>query len=318
LNAKRQTPSPEAEGTPFGVGPAEVRGLVSELAQPRELAEVPSFRIGAFNLYNLFGQKKDSTNRRSGPPPSKERLQALGAMILEMDADAIAFEEVQDERVLSDLFRDYVNGKLDDRQKFKSFVVIPARDPRGINVALATRLAVVGAMTFHDREFGPIRKRPTRFSRDLLGVDLYATPTYRFLFFVAHLKSMIGGRSAAAKRRLEAKEIRTILEKPAFGSSRGFIQQDMLLAGDMNDDPKSTVARILEGSGATSLRDVLSEVDPNYTYPTHNRRKKVRLDFILASPSIRVNTPRIHQTNPVAPVASDHFAVSATVAVPRR
>ena len=304
----------------FGLDEAQVENLTNVLTRREELRDVPSFRIGAFNLYNLFGKRRDVNSQRPSSPTGKKRLDALGQMILDLDADAIAFEEVQNERVLSDLFRSRVNPELKRQRKrpFESFVLIPARDPRGINVALATRLAVNGAMTFHDREFGPRTKRPTRFSRDLLGVELYATRNYRFLFFVAHLKSKIGGKSSEAKRRLEAKEIRAILEEPVFGSQQTYIQQDMILAGDMNDDPGTRVIKVLEGEpGKGRLRDVLADVEPNFTFPTHNRYKKTRLDFIFTSPSIRVESPTIHRDNPAAAAASDHYAVSANVTVPQ-
>jgi endonuclease/exonuclease/phosphatase family metal-dependent hydrolase len=297
-----------------------VESLERTLTRRSELRVVPSFRIAAFNLYNLFGKDKDVYSQRPGAAVTKNRFKALGTMILDLDADAIAFEEVQNEKVLSDLFRQNVNPTLKRRRQrpFDSFVVIPARDPRGINVALATRLAVNGAMTFHDRQFGPRSQRPTRFSRDLLGVEIYATPTYRFLFFVAHLKSKLGGDTAEDKRRLEAKEIRKILDEPAFGAERTFIAQDMILAGDMNDEPKTPVIKRLIGKGRNTLQDVLATVKPNYTFPTHNRYKKARLDFIFSSASIRVDSPLIHHDNPVAVLASDHYPVSATVEVPKR
>jgi endonuclease/exonuclease/phosphatase family metal-dependent hydrolase len=304
----------------FGWGRVPIENLEKTLTRRNELRVVPSFRIAAFNLYNLFGKAKDVNSRQPGPPVTKNRLEALGKMILDLDADAIAFEEVQNEKILSVLFRKAVNAKLKRRNQrpFDSFVVIPARDPRGINVALATRLVVNGAMTFHDREFGPRTKRPTRFSRDLLGVEIFATPTYSFLFFVAHLKSKLGGESAEDKRKLEAKEIRKILDEPAFGAQRTFIEQDMILAGDMNDEPKTPVIKRLIGKGRNALRDVLATVDPNYTFPTHKRYPKARLDFIFASASIRLDSPLIHHDDPVAALASDHYPVSATVAVPKR
>jgi endonuclease/exonuclease/phosphatase family metal-dependent hydrolase len=307
------------EDIQFGSSEAQVESLTETLTRRTELREVPSIRIGAFNMYNLFGKRRDVYSQRPGSPTAKTQLDALGKMILDLDADAIAFEEVQNERVLSDLFRSRVNPALKRRKQrpFESFVLVPARDPRGINVALATRLAVNGAMTFHDREFGPKSKRATRFSRDLLGVEIYATPSYRFLFFVVHLKSKIGGKTAEAKRRLEAKEIRSILDKPTFGSPRTFIEQDMILAGDMNDSPGSTVIKILQGTGRTALQDVLAGVDPDFTFPTHTRYAKTRLDFVFSSPTIRLESPLIHRTNPAAAAASDHYAVSATVSVPR-
>jgi endonuclease/exonuclease/phosphatase family metal-dependent hydrolase len=288
--------------------------LVDTLKRPGELPLVPSITIASYNAYNLFGDDPDPHSQRASPPAPDEQLAALGEKILELDAAAIAFQEVQNKVVLSRLFKDYVNPKLPDDLKFTTFVCVPSHDPRGINVALATRLAVRGTMSFQDREFGALDERAKKFSRDMLGVHLFATPTYQFLFFVSHLKSKMGGDSATFKRELEAKEARSILEEPAFGCCPSFIGQDLVLCGDMNDDPDSDVIATLRGDGATALRDVLSELPDAKSYPTHKRYKKTRLDYIFASPSIKISDPAIHTIGP-SKEASDHFPVSAVLTV---
>ena len=217
--------------------------LTGVLARPEELPRVQEFRVASYNAWNLFGEAHDVYSSRPSDPASDEQLDALAKMILNLHADAIAFQEVQNEKVLASLFRERVNPKIKDAPyRFTTFVCIPARDPRGINVALTTRLAVRGSVTFHDREFGPSDDNAVRFSRDLLGVELFATPEYRFLMFVAHLKSKMGGDEATGKRRLEATEIRTILQDPQMGGNP-YIDQDLVLCGDMNDDPDSDVVR---------------------------------------------------------------------------
>lgn len=294
---------------------ARIEGLTDVLARPEELPEVETFRIAAYNVHNLFGKKPDVHSSQPDPPAPAEQLDALAKMILGLEADAIAFEEVQNEKVLADLFRSRVNRRIRDRAyRFSSFVCIPARDPRGINVALATRFAVRGSLTFHDREFGPKRGSAVRFSRDLLGTELFATPEYRFLFFVAHLKSKMGGEESQDKRSLEAKEIRSIIEEPQFGGGKPYIKQDMVICGDMNEDPGEKPIKILKGSGVKALKDVLATAGP--TYPTHTRYKKTRLDYIFASRSLKIEDPKVHNDNlELAREASDHFPVSATIRV---
>lgn len=288
--------------------------LTGVLARPEELPPAQEFRIASYNAWNLFGEAPDVHSARPSDPASDEQLDALAKMILSLRADAIAFQEVQNEKVLAALFRERVNPKIRDAlYRFSSFVCIPARDPRGINVALATRLAVRSSVTFHDREFGPSDEDAVRFSRDLLGVELFATREYRFLMFVAHLKSKMGGEQAEGKRRIEANEVRTILQEPQIGGNP-YLDQDLVLCGDMNDDPDSEVVRILKegmGPGAKPLRDVLGNLR---SYPTHTRYKKTRLDYILASPTIAIEEPEVHTDEP-ATEASDHYPVSATVRV---
>jgi len=294
---------------------AAVQPLTDVLVRPGELPDVPEFRIASYNAYNLFGDKPDVHSSRPNPPAPEEQLDALGEMILSLEADAIAFQDVQNEKILGELFRTRVNPKISDKEyRFTSFVCIPARDPRGINVALATRLAVNGTLTFHDKDFGPLDEHAKRFSRDLLGVELFATKSYRFLFFVAHLKSKLGADHGVGKRALETHEIRTILETPQFGGNP-FIAQDMVLCGDMNDDPGSEAVAILKGGGPTELVDVLGQLESAMSFPTHHRYKKTRLDYILASPTLSISDPKIHTDEEEAPEASDHYPVSATVRV---
>lgn len=294
-----------------------VQQLTQVLARPEELPEVDELVVAAYNAHNLFGPAPPASSRAE--PKSEEELKALAKMIRGLDASVIAFEEVQDRDTLSRLFREYVNPKLDKASRFTSFVCLPSHDPRGINVAIATRLAVRASVSFTDRDFGPLDDKSTSFSRDLLGVELFGTPSYRFLFFVAHLKSKLARsdeerEAGDEKRRIEAGEIRTILEDPPFGAAP-FIDQDMLLCGDMNDDPDSDVLQILTG-GDKPLRDLL---DPDVrSYPTHTRYKKTRLDYILASPSVSAFA-EVYQGDPddpaTAKLASDHFPVRATLRV---
>lgn len=287
----------------------QVENLLKVLKRPDELPPIPEFRIAAYNVYNLF----DEASER---PPKERQLEALGEMIISLNADAIAFEEVENEEVLSHLFADRVNPKLQEEEKYTAFVWVPGNDRRGINVALATRLSVRGTLSFHDREFGPSDASAVKFSRDLLGVEINATPDYKFLFFVSHLKSKIGGEVAEEKRRMEAHEIRSILAEPAFGG-KPFVEQDMVFAGDMNDDPDSRVIDVFVGDGV--LKDVLSTVEPNTTFPTRGKWPPTRLDYLFASPSIapRIEDQRIHRDGPAA-AASDHYPVSVTVRVPHR
>jgi endonuclease/exonuclease/phosphatase family metal-dependent hydrolase len=294
------------------------------LKRPAELRYRKDFRIGTYNVHNLFGDKPDVYSSQPDPPAPVEQLKALGNMIRQLDADAIAFQEVQNEAVLKHLFQDYVNPALrrNGEDTFDTFVFVPARDPRGINVALATRLAVRGTVTFHDYEFGPVDEHAVRFARDLLGVEVFATPKYSFLFFVAHLKSKLARSQAQSehaeeKRQLEANEIRELLGESVFGG-KPYIAQDLVLAGDMNDDPDSDVIAILRGKNPTALRDLMADVEPNYTYPTHHRRAKTRLDFIFASPTmvdhVDLGSLKIHRDDPAA-VASDHYPSSLSLKV---
>lgn len=290
-------------------GEAHVELLTDTLVKPGDLLERASFRVASYNLHNLFG--KDNPKNK---PASPGQLRALVEVIAELDADVLALQEVGDRGPLIDILR-RVNRRL-KRDEGYTIALTPSHDPRGINVAVATRFSERGRFTFQDREFGG-DDETLKFSRDLLGVQIAATPTYTFLLFVTHLKSKLArseaeGRRATRKRGLEAAEIRAILEDRQLG----YIRQPLLLAGDMNDDPGTDPIKTLCGQGPKALKDVLAAAHPaDYTYPTHRKRKRTRLDYILASSKIKVVDYKIHRDNPQAVAASDHYPVSVTVKV---
>jgi endonuclease/exonuclease/phosphatase family metal-dependent hydrolase len=286
--------------------------LTKVLRTPRQLRETDRITIAQYNVYNLFG------NYAKNPKPD-DQMEALGKVIVGLSPDVIAFAEVQNEWILRRLFQDWVNPQLTEADKYDAFVCIPANDRRGINVALVTRLSVRGAMTFHDREIDTGGEDPIRFSRDLLGVKIQATPDPNdtYIHFASHLKSQIGGAAAAEKRGLEATEIVNIFTEPTFGD-RPFIDQGCTLGGDMNEQPDKAAVDMLRQGGLT---DAFAAVEPNYTYPTainqgalQRRYPEQRLDYIFTTPSMtqRLSEPIIYREE-ATDEASDHYPLTAVL-----
>jgi endonuclease/exonuclease/phosphatase family metal-dependent hydrolase len=296
--------------------PELIQSLSTVLRRPHELEHTDSIRVAAYNVYNLL----DDSGRR---PKPKEEMRAIGEMIRHMNADVIAFAEVQDEAMLKTLFDTYVNSKLEGSAKYDGFVCLTGNDQSGINVALVTRLSIRGVLTFQDRQFdASTSKRAMKFSRDLLGVAIQMTPdkAHTYLHFAAHLKSKIGGEAADRKRRMEAEEIVEILTEDTFGGP--MMDRNFLLTGDMNDDPDGHAVGVFRSAGLT---DSLPLTDANRTYPTlinaspTGRRKyqETRLDYLFASASIasRLSDVTVHRTPDAADRASDHYPISARLAV---
>ena len=291
---------------PLPEGEVQALPLRKTLRLPKDLKKRSRIRVASYNVYNLFGEGADT-------PKPEEELEALGEMILGLDADLISFAEVDGIDTLKELFQTRVNPKLKENDKYDAYLCIPANDRRGINVALATRLSVRGKMSFSDREFERDGKA-IKFSRDLLGAMIQATPNpaHSFLYFAGHLKSKIGGDSAEEKRRLEATEVINILSESTFGGP--FLSQPLLLAGDLNDDPDSPVIDVLKGG---PLADLFESVKPNTTYPTElpkRKRPPTRLDYLFASDAMKAKMTdlTIHREEP-ADQASDHYPISAVM-----
>lgn len=289
-----------------------IQSLSTVLRRPHDLPHTNEIRVAAYNVYNML----DETGRR---PKPVEEIRAIAEMIRYMDPDVIAFSEVQDEAMLKELFTTYINPKLEDSARYDGFVCLTGNDPGGINVALVTRLSIRGVLTFQDRQFDASTGRtPMKFSRDLLGVAIQMTPdkAHTYLHFAAHLKAKIGGDRADQKRRMEAAEIVEIFSDDTFGCP--LMSRDLLLTGDMNDDPGGHAIGVFTSAG---LADSLAGGNANNTYPTlinasaRGKRKypETRLDYMFASPSIapRLSDVAVHRTPPAADRASDHYPISA-------
>ena len=171
----------------------QVHQLRDVLRRPAELPRRAEITVASYNVYNLFGESAER-------PKPEEQLDALGEMILKLNADIISFAEVEDVETLKSLFRSRVNNELEGDDKYDAFICVPANDPRGINVAMATRLSVRGKMSFSDREFGSMEERATRFSRDLLGVKISGDAGRRLELPVFRRASEIENRRRARGR----------------------------------------------------------------------------------------------------------------------
>jgi hypothetical protein len=88
---------------------SEVTPVVVEVADEhartaRGAPDVPSFRIAASAYATCSATEPDCIRPARTPAPEKQ-LKAIGAMILETEASAIAFEEVQNRAILAKVIR---------------------------------------------------------------------------------------------------------------------------------------------------------------------------------------------------------------------
>jgi endonuclease/exonuclease/phosphatase family metal-dependent hydrolase len=297
--------------------------VVSDPAQIEVLNEMPPSRppapaarpardhviVAAYNVLNLFDDVDDPYHQdESTPAKPREELEKLAAMLREIDADVIAFEEVENRSYLERFLEVFV-----PEMGYAHVVHFEGNDLRGIDVCLASRLPV-GTVTSHrHRSFPGVSGEPRRFERDLLCVTIEPPSCKAFEVWVVHLKSNFGGRDAAEPIRLtEANALRHILDERLKAEP----QARVILCGDFNDTWDSATMKTIVGEGATAMRCFASEL-PAETHVTYNREPyRTMIDFLLFSPamaeSYREKSYRIH-AGQTASAASDHNAVSASI-----
>ena len=166
--------------------------------------------------------------------------QRVAERILEMDADVLALQEVEDVATLRNFVREYLDSA------YRHIVLIEGNDPRLIDVALVSRLPLGQAASWqHARH----KSEPTGlpiFGRDVLEVEVLAPGRAKRLFtvYVNHLKSKYTEHrtgplheqeleDAAKRRRMQAETLIEIVEKQQRPDGL------YVVLGDMNDSPTS-------------------------------------------------------------------------------
>ncbi len=122
-------------------------------------------------------------------------------------------------------------------------------------------------------------------------------------------------RAAGDLRVWQARRVLATLERAAEGAP-------VVLLGDLNDVPESEPLRILRSSATLPLRDCWAAHrpgDPGHTYARTNpwavfrAGTDRRIDYALASPTLRVAAAALALTDPPA---SDHYALRVTLRTP--
>lgn len=223
-------------------------------------------KVGTFNLNNLFSRfnfkgrieailagdtglsvtytfddPQDYTIRSFMGRLVKEKDEAATALIarriMEMDADVLAVQEVEDLPALQHFNRDYLKGL------YPFQALVEGNDPRLIDVGVLSKLPI-GALTSWRFASHPAEPDSPIFSRDLLEVEILDPKRRKRLFtlFNTHLKSqylapnenpVTGKQRADLTRRQQAEVIERILIERTRPNSA------FVLLGDMNDSPES-------------------------------------------------------------------------------
>ena len=177
-------------------------------------AHATTIKVATYNIYWL--DDEISSARR-------DRLQQV---IRELDADIIAFQEIQSRSALVNILPDhYEIGILDDEEELQE-LAIAVRHP----LAIAS-LKMIFPEERHEKGFP--RKR------DLLEAQVEGFGQL-FTVLVHHAKSRSGGRVKTDERRVTASTM--IMQ---FLTSR--VSQDLIiLMGDFNDNPDDQSVNVLE------------------------------------------------------------------------
>ncbi len=284
-------------------------GTSAEMAADAKLPPAGKFKLGTYNIENLFDGSNTVLDPKTNPAKSDEDKKLLAKSMRSLNADVLGLVEVESLATL----RHFRDGYLAD-MGYQYIALVEGNDMRGIDVAIMSRYPITHIKSHRTTTFGvPGKPAPERLSRDLLQATIKPGKGYSFTFFMTHLKARPGDAPSDAKRHAEAQFIRRVL--------RDFEEEhpnaNYAMAGDFNDRPNSeTIRYFTEGRDRDpKLFDALSELGPN-AYSYHPIKYRGRIDYIFLSEGIRkeyVPGSAAIQNTPEAVEASDHLPGSVII-----
>jgi endonuclease/exonuclease/phosphatase family metal-dependent hydrolase len=273
------------------------------------LARAERLRVATYNVENYLATDRliEKTFRTDYPKPEAAKA-ALRSVIHSAGADVLILQEMGGPAYLKELQRDLAaEGRV-----YEHTQLMEGEDPD-------RHVAVLS-----NKPFGTVRKhtdlafeyfgKVVRPKRGLLEVRL-KFGAEELTIFAVHLKSRYTDRSddplSGVRRAGEANAMRerilALFPKPDVAL--------YLIAGDLNDGPRSKPVTAFTHRGKTAVAEILPATDTRGETWTHVLRREdsySRVDYVLVSPGLRprvvggnamiVDVPHTHE-------ASDHRPV---------
>ena len=289
--------------------------MAQPVAEPRTKLTVATYNIE--NLFDVFDDPYTADEGTKVKP--REQLEKVAAMIRKLDADVIAFQEIENENVL----KAFITEMLGD-MNYKYVAAATTNDGRGIRTAIASRLPIQSIVSYRFLDLTlEGDERIWRFSRDLMHVKLEVSKSRVLHTFIVHLKSKRDApddKQGASWRLAEATMSRKIIDSILAKDPTAWV----IMTGDLNDIPDSppikqftsdlpAAATRPASKGLTDLHEHLTGEDA-ISYLKKPYRS--RIDYILASPELgkRVvkESAKVVNSEIEMTTGSDHAPVIAT------
>jgi endonuclease/exonuclease/phosphatase family metal-dependent hydrolase len=262
----------------------------------------PVLRLATWNVHDLF----DEVDRREPPglldevPPAEAvaaRLEAVAAVLRRLDADAVLLQEVEDLPLLA---------RLAARAGYPEARLLEGNDPRGIDVALLSRLPV-RRYAGHAAEREP--DGSARWPRDAVEAELAAAGR-PVLLVGTHLSSHLSDPDGARRVR-QAAALRALADGAAAAAPGALVG----VGGDLNDEAGAAALAPLLGDGAWRAAAAADGAGGAWTWAGGSRRAALDHLALPAAQAGAVLDARVEEGEDVA-AASDHRPVVLDLAVP--
>ncbi len=262
--------------------------------------------VGTYNLHLYGFHDRTGDGQRTNPKPETER-QAVADVITRMHCDILAIQEIGHRAVLEGLLAD-----LRRRGVEYPHVEFLQRGDSELNLALLSRFPIIATRP-RLLDTYTIGGESRLVARGFIDVDVDIGAKRPLRVFVAHLKSRaFHPLGQTEMRRNEARLLSNHVRQALRENPDAWV----VVAGDLNDSPRSAPLRLLLGDPAAPLlHDLRPQDDAGgvWTWEDRENDEYARLDYVLVSSALRrctVGEVRIERDSP-ASLASDHRPVVA-------
>ena len=283
----------------YWIGPVAL-GKLGDHVSDNALSCPRTFRLVNWNVENLFNDKDDSDTFAPetilDPAEYAAKLQATAPVIRSLDADVFVLPEVENQAVADDL--------AEAAGDFEQSVVSDGNDPRGIDIAVMSRLPILRVKSHAGSKFQGLDGTTYKFSRDCFEVHLVAGAKHVIVLGV-HLKAMIGAANDR-KREAEGQQIRRI----ALDLEERYPEALLFVVGDFNTTPDSLAQQYIVGDTYTNVSDFVPE-DWRYSYVYKGDRRMIDNQILnpRALEALFPNSVYMPHSEAIES-ASDHYPIS--------
>ncbi len=242
-----------------------------------------AFTIATYNLKNATDVYDDPyTHDEQRPIKPHKELKQIADAIRALDADVVAFQEVETEGLL----RTTVHEFLSD-MGYEYVAVQPTNSDHGINIGVISRRPIVSITSHRHMDLPAVDGRqPQRFARDLMRATIRVDESRTIDIYIVHFKSrrsVSGDKTSTRWRVAEASAARQVIGRQLSTDPDAWV----VLTGDFNATPDSpALDALLQPAARPMLIDPHSDLpeDRRITYLRKPHRSTI--DYVLVSPAL--------------------------------
>lgn len=304
---------PQAQGGSGGSGGTTSQGGGGGSAG--EVLQSPEpLRLVSWNARNVYDDQAGTCGGCSyeevvSSSSYQSKVTSIAGTLKTLAGDVVFLQEVENMAVLDRIATNNSVASLNYAHRY----LIPANDPRGINIALLSRYPVDAALTHKNDQFTKAGAGTVyRYTRDALEVHM----TYRgkhLIMFGVHFKAKLDPDDPD-RRLAEAQHTRALADAAQANDPNAYVW----ILGDFNDGIGSNpVNAVANGKNGPTYTDVLMQLPSSDRWSYTYSGDKMLIDHLFASPGanarLKAGTVDImHETG----VDSDHDPVAATFIIP--